>query len=915
MTPTPKVLKTIDRVNRLNSLSRRAFLAQSFYIGLGSITVRYLHGDVANAQRSPVDEKNFGVVAAEPNTYKKQRYEGPTKVTGKKIYGIDFRAKDFQGWPVVERRAIIVRTPLANRVYQGIQKQSLIKSLGASRIITGDDLISWGCSARGPFLMPDFYVRSNTVPAYFGQPLAIVSFASADDFLQSKEKTSDLSAHMQFAATGAPKIREPYARTRLVRYLNQAGQEEASFVKDYSAAQDNKSDSYIKKIEQDTADAGWHLLQGRFSTQSVDPMFMEPEAGLSWYDSKSHTLTLTLGTQSPYDDGFAILSFFEKASTPKIKKVMINCCYPGGGFGGRDSSDFPIHLAIAALAEPDVAHRIVHTRADQFQSGIKRHASIVDLSLAVDAAGKFQMIHSDIKLDGGGQNNYSFAVQSVAAKNAAGGYHFPRSWVDSVALPSTDIPAGSMRGFGSFQSQFSLECLIDEAAAKLSVDPIELRQRNLINGLGVLLSGTQLAAPIGSDKVLAAAKRSALWLNRHALKRLKTTQSTLYGTGFALGVKTFGKAEDVALSGLTLEPDGTLTLYIHGVDMGNGCATTLPLALADILGRPADQVKIGVTSEFDALNIFGVKPKSEAEQQSLSKNPFWVPQMSMSQAASASAYQFRHAVLEAGKVLLAFGLWPAASQLLELKGDNTKFDPKSFSLNEQGLIYQDGRKVSFLEMTQRAYQLGLVTGVQVHAFYRTRWAKAAFTIGNALYTSEIDALALRFGKNAFSAIPRSEVDFPAWSLTRDNTNRMSSYALIVAVEVDKISGNIRVVDADGYLDCGPAMLPEMIQGQMQGAFAMGIGQALMENCPGGDNGPGQGGWNLHRYHVPLARDCAIGKANFHILPADMSEDPKGMAEVVLNPVPAAIVNAVADATAIRFKQLPLSAEDIKGALL
>ena len=898
----------------MKSVSRRDFLKTSVYIGSGAIVVRYLNGGEANADEGLVNDNDFWTVSAQPGAQFAQRYEGLQKITGKKIYGVDFRARDLVGWPAIERRAIILRSHLADKPFLGFQKELLLQSIGASRIITGDDLAAWGCKAGAPFLMPEFYVRSNSAPIYYGQPLALVAFSSVDDFFEAKDQIPNLKTYFNFGNDVAPPARKSYGVTRLVRYVNKNNQEETSYFKDHAKEGGAKANTYIKKIEQDVAESNWHVLNGHYATQSVDPMFMEPEGGLSWYDSKSGTLTLTLSTQSPHDDAISILDFFKDATTPRIKSVTVNCCYPGGGFGGRDASDFPLHLAIAALAEPDVSHRIVHTRADQFQAGIKRHASTVDLTLALDSGGKFQMIHSDIKLNGGGQNNYSFAVQGVGARNAGNGYDFPRSWVDSIAYPSNAIPAGSMRGFGSLQSQFALECLVDEAAKKLDIDPITLRQRNLSSTNGTLLSGAPLAVPTGANKVLAAAKTSALWIDRNRLKAKKTSASTLYGTGFALSVKTFGASGDAVLTGLMLGKDGTLTLSVNGVDMGNGCATTLPLVLVNILGRPADRVRMGALADFNSMELEDRRALTEAEQLAYSKNPYWVNTLATSQSASLSAYHYRHGVLEAGKVLLEFGIWPAAVFLLSLKESDATFDRKKFTLDQRGLIYKDGRFVPFDRLSQTAYKLGAVTGTQIHGFYRERWAKAEFSIGNSLYHSEIDALALRYGENRFLAIPRKRLDFPEWSTTLDGVNRLASYALIVAVEIEKATGNVRIVDAEGYLDCGPPIQTQIVEGQMEGAFAMGIGQALIEDIPLAEGGPGQGEWNLHLYHVPLARDCAINRTRFHIVEAGSDEEPKGMAEVVLNPVPAAIVNAIADATSIRFNSLPLRAQNIKSAI-
>lgn len=109
-------------------------------------------------------------------------------------------------------------------------------------------------------------------------------------------------------------------------------------------------------------------------------------------------------------------------------------------------------------------------------------------------------------------------------------------------------------------------------------------------------------------------------------------------------------------------------------------------------------------------------------------------------------------------------------------------------------------------------------------------------------------------------------------------------------------------------------IPLIVEGQMQGAFAMGIGQTLTESLTDSSNSAGNGGWNLNRYRLPLKADCAVGKARFNIIPPLEDDEPRGISEVVFNPVPAAIVNAIADATGVRFTQLPIKPIDIKGAL-
>lgn len=893
-------------------MNRRDFLRTSANAALTAVSVRYLSPTSASATTLTGQAWMQDSLLAG-----KQLYEGRMKVTGAKIYAADYRARDLPGWPTIERRSIVLRANSVDKLYLGLNSAGLKQHVGDVNIVMGDDLHRWGCEGAAPFLMPTFYVRQETCPSYFGQPVALLTFPSTDDFLANKEKLTQLTSFIEFGQSCPAQSRGDYGKSLFVFYAGDGFEPEFSFMqadrlKTGAQSLAAQNAHYLQKISDDLSKANWFRLKAPYQTQSVDPMFMEPENGLSWYDSQSRTLNLTLGTQSPHEDAVAVSHFFAKSTLPRIDQIVINCCFLGGGFGGKDSSDFPIHLAIAALTQPDVSHRIAYSRQEQFQAGLKRHAATTEIELAIDGDGKFQYLRSSLELDGGGQNNYSFAVQSVGARNAAGAYRFARSQIEATALASSSMPAGSMRGFGSFQSTFGLECLIDEAAQSLGMDPIELRMRNLIKGDGRTQTGVKLAIPTRARDVLLAAQKSERWHQREATKEAKSSADYLYGTGFAAAYKTFGKHENGCLSCVELTEQGMVRLYIPAVDMGNGSATTLSLSLADVLGRPADEVQIGVTRYFEALRLVSSEAKSELEQAALAKNPFWTPSIAISSAASTSAYHLRHAVLQAAKLLRDFGLLPAMANLLNQP--MTSLRPQDLSFESAGLRINHGPLILFPELARAVWQQNLVTGVMVHAYYRQSWAQADFSIGESNRRIPIDALSVRYGASSYVAIPRLAVDYsPLQSLDGD-ANRMSSYAAIVSVRVSRETGEIKIDGADGFLDCGSPIVREIVQGQMNGAFSMGVGQALTESLSLGELFAGQGDWNLHLYRVPMAKDCAIGSTRFHLLSSE-EDEPRGMSEVVFNPIPSAIVNAIAHATGHRFRSLPVRREHVKRALL
>jgi CO/xanthine dehydrogenase Mo-binding subunit len=138
---------------------------------------------------------------------------------------------------------------------------------------------------------------------------------------------------------------------------------------------------------------------------------------------------------------------------------------------------------------------------------------------------------------------------------------------------------------------------------------------------------------------------------------------------------------------------------------------------------------------------------------------------------------------------------------------------------------------------------------------------------------------------------------------------------LARIEIDRKSGHVRVVKAYSALECGQALVPEVVVGQAQGGFAMGVGYALLESLPRFEDGPGDGKWNLGRYLITRASDLPLNELEIEVLPQlTPSDTPKGMAEVVMIPVVPAILNAIYDATGHRFRSLPITEAMIKGVL-
>ena len=202
-----------------------------------------------------------------------------------------------------------------------------------------------------------------------------------------------------------------------------------------------------------------------------------------------------------------------------------------------------------------------------------------------------------------------------------------------------------------------------------------------------------------------------------------------------------------------------------------------------------------------------------------------------------------------------------------------------------------------------------------HGFNRWAWSQATFNIAAEPWTADIDALAVRRAGGDFACLDRSDVKFPPTDFNRIGSSYTSECGTAVRIEIDRASGGLRIVKAYSVLECGRVLAPEIVLGQAQGGFAMGVGYALLESLPLYEDGPGNGKWNLGQYLVARGSDLPLHDHEIEILPPiDANERPKGMAEVVMIPVVPALLNAIFDATGRRFQSLPVTRAMLKDAL-
>jgi CO/xanthine dehydrogenase Mo-binding subunit len=937
-------------------LSRREFIQMSSLGGIWLVT-RNVAG-FASAPELPVGNAPGW---SGPPGKARYRIEGLAKVLGQKIYARDFRARDMEDWPADEVSAMVLRTSVAGRVLTGIDLSVLPSDLRPIKTVTAADLAKDGLSfpssdkPAGNSSSDSLFVAIGSTPQFLGQPVAILLFKnyrtyqSAHRLLQFNSSVLSYGSEppipqpspgpaptflprLAFKATGEEQdSAEPYHRkaylvrpedpgeepsyappTYLTRYADAGGEKFSQVMNGVTdpsgtAAEDKEAAQWRQTIEAEMQSSGWRIFAGEYETQQLDPMFMEPESGLGWLDPKNETLHLVIGTQS--SNGCvadSIRMFGAKGCAFKVNTIVLNACYPGGGFGGRDVSTFPTLLAIAA-AYSDQPVRMAYDRFEQFQSGLKQLGAAISQKLAVDAQGRFQAIVANYDLRAGGRNNYSQWVAELAGYCGSGGYMIPRVSIDAKAHASVGVIAGSMRGFGGPQAAFAVESLVDEVAHELKSDPIELRELNALGQGGYTATGYQVSHSLRIAEICKRARFHSLWVQRDQIRRELSAGGMMYGVGFALANQAFGTGSDGVMAAVDISPDGTIGVATTCVDMGNGSATSLAISTA-ALGANATRVRLGEVASFGALKIT-TKPSNDWS------NPQYTPALSMSSSACITAFHQVHAVQQACRVLLENAIWPAARALWKLPSSEP-FDATKLSWAEGALAKEGQQSLSLQQLSRALHEGGGIVAAMIHASYLGQWIEASFPVNNQSWTGPIDALATRNGgSDDWVIINRSNVVQPpenAWNFGR---SLYTPSGTLAAVVVNPRTGLVKVVALHSYLEAGSIVQRDLLMGQYFGGIAMGVGYALHEEFPQTYGGPGEGRWNLNRYHVPMWGDLPLDRITLELLePLSSDEPPRGIAEAVLCPVPPALANAVGNATGKRFRSLPITPKKILEAV-
>ena len=934
------------------SFDRREFLKSGFIAGI-SVWI----ASPGRALAALFEDERLRPLARDAATGRiRQRLDAIAKVTGEKIFSFDMRSRDMPGWPQEQAHAMLLRVTLANRVYAGFDLAALGEDLAPDRVVTAAELARDGV-AFPPFYGEDLLLPEGKTPAYLGQAVACLVWHDFARFRAAKTRLKAMQEVIRYGEQTGPVEREPWASFRYVRAGGATPFDDDAYSSlkdtplfpaghrkrvpqwpkaDAGGALDARGMAEANAIRNalDAGDSGRLVLEREYFSQSIDTAAFELDNGNGWFDRESATLHFVVATQSPQEvaeDGAKMLA----ATKFGVKRLVVHPCYTVG-YGSKDHNPFAFYALVAGLYGDGRPVRLANDRYEQFQSSLKRHSFRMKYRIGVDrASGRFEMIQGEFVGDGGGRRNFSPSVCLVAATAAQSVYYFPKSDLASTVIASRALDAGSARGYGTLQSMGATEILVDEVAAELRLDAIELRQRNVLKTGMKNTQGAIAAGALRADEVLATAAAHPLWRDRESRKKAYEAANAgkLYGVGFGCVQKDFGTGAEAAFAEVSVSVAGKVSLRHIAVELGTGMSTSQAALCIPWLGRAADEIETART-EWPELPMVATSDPwlmQQDDQDRRQSDPYWTPHRATPSSASNSAYFFGHATREAARLVFNEGIWPAALSLWTEGFGGGQLAPLVVRREEArwvgGRLTAGGLAPLPLEsIAARMHEQARVTGAIVHTFNRWQWSEGEFGLTGGTQRLPIDGLALRFGDgspeapgrataNGYRAIERSAVHYPPAQRNNAGVVYYSAIGTLAEVAVDASSGAVELLNHHSILECGNQIVPELVSGQLQGGLAMGIGHALHEELPLYEDGPGDGTWNFHRYALPRALDVAVWRQTGEVLPPLSETDaPKGMAEVVMIAVVPAIVNAITHATGHRFRELPVTAEKVRTAL-
>ena len=636
--------------------------------------------------------------------------------------------------------AAIIKSPVAHGelIGEGIDREAILKEHGVVAVFTSRDIP--GENNCGPIVHDDPFLAVGKVE-FVGQAVAVV-----------------VAREMLYAREAAAKAKVQVKELTPILTIEEA-MEANSFLMPPKGFNRGDASAAIAKAP--------HRLSGTSRSGQQEQFYLEGQITYA-VPREDKQLTLYVSTQHP--DG----NQREAAAALNLttNDVEVICRRMGGGFGGKEgnASIFSQSAALAAFKLQRPVKLRVNRDDDMTMTG-KRHDFKMDYEVGFDDNGRILGVDIVMASRCGYSTDYSGPVNDRACLHIDNCYHIPNLKLISHRCKTHTQSGTAFRGFGGPQGMFTIETIIEEIAATLGKDPLEVRKLNLYQDPATSGSPDTMTTQYGQliedwvgDRVMADVEELAGYTKRREAVRAFNAQSKHKKRGLALVPLKFGISFTATMLNqggalLNIYMDGSISCNHGGTEMGQGLNTKMAQVCADGLGVDVSYVRVTATDSQKVPNA--------------------------SATSASSGADINGAAIMNATAQMRARLAPVAARMLNCDEADVTF------ANSQA--HGGGKSVAWVDLAKQAW-LDRV-GLSVTGFYMTPEIKYDFMTlqGKAFYY-------YCYG------------------------------AAVSEVEIDTRTGEWWLKAVDIVHDAGKSINPAIDKGQIEGAYVQGMGWLTMEEC-------------------------------------------------------------------------------------
>jgi CO/xanthine dehydrogenase Mo-binding subunit len=321
------------------------------------------------------------------------------------------------------------------------------------------------------------------------------------------------------------------------------------------------------------------VFEDVYSTPAAQHCPLEPHVVVAQWEPDGR-LTVWSATQTPYSVRADLAEVFRLPQA----KVRVLTATLGGAYGAKSYIHLePLTAALALATRRPV--KLVLSRHEEFLE-ITKHPSRIYIKTGVKRDGTLTAREVRCYWSAGAYADISPRLIKNGGFVSPGPYRIPHVKVDSYAAYTNLPPAGAFRGYGAPQAHWAGECQIDDIARALGIDPVELRERNLLRDGDTFATGEPLH-DIHFHELLRATTARLGW----GTPKRAAPPGKAIGRGIAVALKST-VTPSTSAAGVRVEGDGSLTVLSSTVEMGQGAKGILAQIAADVFGVPYERVRV-----------------------------------------------------------------------------------------------------------------------------------------------------------------------------------------------------------------------------------------------------------------------------------------------------------------------------------